>query len=396
MQTYALVLVSLCSMMSFTGITFRFAISAAALVFLTMASCSFKSAEEEALEEQKVAEEQRIADSVTAANARKARLKDSLSKLFPPIRYSRLHVRNSAVLDSVRRVFGKRDSTWDNYRVLTLLNRKDIQFVRVGDSLVVPDTIIGDLRAYSMFPMYYEAADTINKIVLISNAWQCYAAYEKGVLVRFAAVNSGEERKPTLPGRYAVNWKQRKRLSSLDSTWVLPFTVNFHQYAGSAFHQFEMPGRPVSHSCVRQFMTDAEWLFKWVKQARLDTVRRRPIPFTGTPVIILDIFDFTRRRGGPWLELTGNDDVTISLPPNPMTVEEALIPISQIPKMVRGALPDHTRYAKAEEVLRDRGIIREGVQLRESIDFNKLRREKKKRQEAEQKRKADSASRREG
>lgn len=31
---------------------------------------------------------------------------------------------------------------------------------------------------------------------------------------------------------------------------ILPFTVNFHQYAGNAFHQFEMPGRPVSHSAV--------------------------------------------------------------------------------------------------------------------------------------------------
>lgn len=383
-------------MMSFTRISFLLALLAMAMVSLTTASCSFKSAEEEAIEEQQALEEQRVADSITAATERKARLKDSLSKLFPKITYSRLHVRNSAVLDSVRRVFGKRDSTWSNYRVLTLLNRKDIQFVRVGDSLVVPDTIISDLRAYSLFPMYYDAADTINKIVLISNTWQCYAAYEKGVLVRFAAVNSGEERKPTLPGRYAVNWKQRKRLSSLDSTWVLPFTVNFHQYAGSAFHQFEMPGRPVSHSCVRQFMTDAEWLFKWVKQARLDSVRRRPIPFTGTPVIILDIFDFSRRRGGPWLELTGNTDITIPLPPDPMKVEEALIPISQIPKAVRGALPDHTRYAKAEEILRDRGIIREGVNLRESIDFNKLRREKKKRQELERARKAQDSVGRQG
>lgn len=369
---------------------------ALALFITAMApSCTMRSEEEVAREAEALMEQQRVADSITTATERKARLRDSLSKLFPKITYSRLHVRNSAVLDSVRRNFGRSDSTWKNYRVLTLLNRKDIQFVRIGDSLVVPDTIIEDLRAYSLFPMYYEAADTIGKLVLISNTWQAYGCYQNGVLVRFAAVNSGEERKPTLPGRYAVNWKQRKRISSLDSTWILPFTVNFHQYAGSAFHQFEMPGRPVSHSCVRQFMADAEWLYKWVRQARLDSVRRRPIPFTGTPVIILDIFDFTRRRGGPWLELTSNDEIVIPLPPDPMKVEEALIPLSQIPKDVRGALPDHTRYAKAEEVLRERGVIREGVNLRESIDFNKLRREKKKRKEAEQRRK-DSTARHEG
>jgi hypothetical protein len=142
-------------------------------------------------------------------------------------------------------------------------------------------------------------------------------------------------------------------------------------------------------------MADAEWLFKWVRQARTDSITRRPIPFTGTPVIILDIFDFNRRRGGPWLELHDSREIEIPLPPDPMSVEEALIPISQIPKVVRGALPDHTRYAKAEEVLRERGTIREGVNLRESIDFNKLRREKKLRQEAERRKKAaqDSSQR---
>ncbi|HCN05009.1 MAG TPA: hypothetical protein DIS79_05255, partial [Bacteroidetes bacterium] len=256
----------------------------------------------------------------------------------------------------------------------------DIYFVRLGDTLVVPDTIMDDLRAYSVFPQYYRAADTIPKLVLISNKWQSYACYEYGELVRFAAANTGEERKPTFPGRYAVNWKQRLRLSSLDSTWRLPFTVNFHQYAGSAFHQFEMPGRPVSHSCVRQFMDDAEWLFKWVKTAKIDTVQHRFVPFTGTPIIITDVFDFTRKRGGPWLELTSNAETPADLPADPMAVEEALIPISQIPKEARGALPDRKRYVEAESLLRDRGHIREGISLKESINFNKLRQEKRRRQ----------------
>lgn len=267
-----------------------------------------------------------------------------------------------------------------NYRALTTLNRKDLYFIRLGDTLVVPDTIMDDLRAYSVFPQYYRAADTIPKLVLISNKWQSYACYEYGELVRFAAANTGEERKPTFPGRYAVNWKQRLRLSSLDSTWRLPFTVNFHQYAGSAFHQFEMPGRPVSHSCVRQFMDDAEWLFKWVKTAKIDTIQHRFIPFTGTPIIITDVFDFTRKRGGPWLELTSNAETPADLPTDPMAVDEALIPISQIPKEARGALPDRKRYVEAESLLRERGHIREGISLKESINFNKLRQEKRRRQ----------------
>jgi len=185
-----------------------------------------------------------------------------------------------------------------------------------------------------------------------------------------------------------VNWTDRKRLSSLDSTWILPFTVNFHLYAGSALHQFEMPGRPVSHSCVRQFLSDADWLYHWVKRGDVDPETRRVIPMTGTPLIIIDIFDFSRKKGGPWLELLSNKDIELDLPEDPMNVEEALIPISQIPKVVRGGLPDKTRYENAEEILRERGVIREHVQLRESIDFNKLRRERRAREAKEKARKA--------
>ncbi len=324
-----------------------------------------------------VAHKQR-ADSLRRAEERRVRRADSLAKRFPAISLARHVIRDGAHLDSIRLTYGKAAQTMAAYRAFTTVNRKDIQFFRVGDTIMVPDTIVEDLRAYSVFPQYYRDGDTIPKIVFISNKWQSYACYEYGELVRFAAANTGEERKPTLPGRYAVNWKARLRLSSLDSTWRLPFTVNFHQYAGSAFHQFEMPGRPVSHSCVRQFLTDAEWLFGWVKQAKFDSTRR-PIPFTGTPVIILDLFDFTRRRGGSWWDITSTKDVEIALPNDPMAVEEALIPLSQIPKEVRGALPNRRRYAVADSILRERGVIRPTVTLRESINFNKLRQERRKR-----------------
>ncbi|NQW30593.1 MAG: L,D-transpeptidase [Ignavibacteria bacterium] len=320
------------------------------------------------------------ADSLEKVAEMRAAHIDSLRNRFGPIKYSRVHVSNSRVLDSIRRTFAKTSDTWLNYRVLTLLNRKDLQFVRIGDSLVLPDSVVKDLRAYSVFPQYYPAADTIPKLLLISNVWQSYACYRYGELVRFAAANTGSERKPTLPGRYAVNWKQIKRLSSLDSTWVLPFTINFHQYAGNAFHQFEMPGRPVSHSCVRQFLVDAEWLYKWVRPAKLDS-NRRPIPFTGTPVVIIDYFDYSRRRGGDWLELANNSPVVKSMPADPMSTEEALIPMSQIPKDVRGALPNRKMNLAADSILRFRGVIRDHVSLSESIDFNKLRRAKRAAQE---------------
>lgn len=338
---------------------------------LALVACSGNNAEggDGSLSQDSIARQQEL------AQRKKLRI-DSIMKRFPRIGYHRVAVTELRVLDSLRTLCAKTDSTFTMYRIITLLNRKDLQFMRVGDTLVMPDTNHADILAYSLFPQYWPGADTIKKIVVVSPKWQSYACYEYGVLVRFAATNSGEERKPSFPGRYAVNWKQRLRISSLNEDWKLPYTVNIHQHAGSAFHQFEMPGRPVSHSCFRQFMHDAEWLFKWVRQAKYDTVKKRPIPFSGTPVIVLDVFDFSRRRGGPWLELESNQDVSIELPTDPMSVEEALIPISQVPHDSRGSLRNIKRYISADSVLRERGIIRDGVTLRESINYNKLRAKK--------------------
>lgn len=313
--------------------------------------------------------------SASTEERRRAR-RDSFLLRFPRIEYHRVAMSSRAVLDSFRRACSPLDSMSNAYKVMRLLNRKDIQYLRVGDTLVMPDTIMQDLRAYSVFPQYWAGGDTIPKVVLVSNVWQAYACYEYGELVRFAACNTGEERKPSFPGRYAVYWRQRLRISSLNDEWKLPFTVNFHLQAGSAFHQFDMPGRPVSHSCIRQFIQDAEWLYRWVRVARKDTVRHTYIPMSGTPVIILDVFNFARRRGGPWLELTSNDPVGIELPPDPMSVEEALIPISQVPKESRGSLRNIKRYMTADSVLRARGVIRPQVRLLESINYNERRAKK--------------------
>lgn len=291
---------------------------------------------------------------------------------FPEIHYSQLYIPDRAILDSVRRIYGKRKDTIAPYRVITTLNRKEFGYIRVGDTIVVPDTIVPDLRAYSVFPVRYTGADTIRKLILVSNKYQAYACYEYGRLRRFVAVNTGSERKPTFPGRYALNWKARLKKSSLNDNWKLPFTFNFHQYAGNAFHEFVMPGRPVSHSCIRQFHQDAEWLFNWGEDFKRDSLGHA-IPMSGTPVIIIDVFDFARKRGGPWLDLTSNREGIVELPANPMGVEEALIPISQVPKNIRNGLPNKKRYLYAEDTLRARGYIRAGVSLSPSIDYNALR-----------------------
>ncbi len=261
-------------------------------------------------------------------------------------------------------------------KIFITLNRKEMIYLRVGDTIVVPDSVIHDVRAYSIFPQYYANAESVEKLIVVSNKYQCYACYEKGELVRFAACNTGKEKTPTFPGRYALTWQELERRSSLDSNWVMPYTWNFHPFAGNAFHQFAMPGRPVSHSCVRQFLSDAKWLYSWGKREKRDTAKQ-PIPYSGTPVIILDVFDFTRKKFGPWLDITNNYFRIDNLPSAPMQVDEALIPYCQIPLSSRWRFADNNKFKYAEDTLRARGIIREGVKLIESVNFNEKRRKDK-------------------
>lgn len=296
--------------------------------------------------------------------------------VFPKINYRREVIDDWKEYTELRSKYARADDKF-SLKTLKTMNRMEWRYFNVGDTIVVPDTLIDDMRAYSCFPQYYCGAKDIPKLILVSNKMQCYACYENGVQVRFAAANTGKERTPTFPGRYSLVWKERVRRSSLDSNWVMPYTWNFHRLAGNALHQFTMPGRPVSHSCVRQFLDDAEWLYNWGEKAKYDS-NKRIIEHSGTPVIILDIFDFSRKTFGPWIDIKSNKEGILELPENPMEVEEALIPWCQMPKTSRGLIPkeDKNRFLYAEDTLRARGIIREHVRLIHTRNFNDERRKK--------------------
>lgn len=341
------------------------------LIYVTvfLLSCNEKASEIEAAETAIIDlfESIRVQDSIDKEK------KISAENFFPLIRYSKIKINSSLELQDILKRFKKAENGFDKSKILKTLNRKEMRYFYVGDSVIIPDTIIEDIKAYSVFPQFYFGARHIPKIVMVSNRMQSYACYEYGKLVRFAAANTGKERTPTFPGRYSMVWKQRLRISSLDETWEMPFTFNIHNEAGSAFHQFAMPGRPVSHSCIRQFLDDAEWLYNWGDKAIRDSTGW--IPHSGTTVIIVDYFDFNRKRYGDWIDLISNKNI-LDLPENPMAVEEALIPIIQIPKSSRGVLKNRERYLYAEDSLRARGVIRKNVQLTPSINFNKLRQQK--------------------
>lgn len=146
--------------------------------------------------------------------------------------------------------------------------------LKLGDTLVVPTKFGLDLRAYSPFPRYYQAAKEHKKIIILDKEIQAFAAYEDGVLRRWGIINTGTDGSKTPEGRFNVNWKVESRVSSLspgvlnpDSTemWDMKWVMNFHDRRGIHMHQYDMPtGGPASHGCVRINDADAEWLFNWV------------------------------------------------------------------------------------------------------------------------------------
>jgi hypothetical protein len=52
----------------------------------------------------------------------------------------------------------------------------------------------------------------------------------------------------------------------------------FSNDRGFGVHQYDLPGRPASHGCVRMLERDAKWVYEWV---RVDTQPERTLWNTG-------------------------------------------------------------------------------------------------------------------
>jgi len=347
------------------------------LAFLTISSCNNDNKSEPKEELMDTVAVRKQNDSIDYAK----KLKEF--EFSDTIKYTRIKISSTKqlneLLPSDTGEVDKEAEPLPKAQVIMTLNRKERRFIRVGDSIIVPEKNTGKTLDYSVFPRVYWEAANVPKIIILSNALQAYACYEKGKLVRYSPVNSGKEATQTYPGKYYLNWKQKLRTSSLNEEWELPYTFNFHKQAGNAFHQYDMPGRPVSHSCVRQMMHDAKWLFKWGRGSKYDSLRKE-IPNTGTPVLIIDHFNYSRKRFGPWVELKSNKDGLLTLPKNPLGFEEPYIPLSQIPDESKGLMSRNPHIKFGEDTLRARGIIREGFEIAKSINFNKERKKKQKRE----------------
>lgn len=191
-------------------------------------------------------------------------------------------------------------------RVIYALNR--IEKVRVGPGvkLIVPDTLSTDLLFYSPFPKELELLDSIPKTVLIAQRIQAFGLYEKGKLIKWGPVSSGKQSTPTPNGLHYGNYKSKRKVSTVNSDWILPYYFNFMNFEGVGVHQYLLPGFPASHACVRLDMDDAKYIYDWARQWQLDS-RGRTVEKNGTPFMVFGEYDF-KSETPPWNALATNSE----------------------------------------------------------------------------------------
>jgi hypothetical protein len=185
------------------------------------------------------------------------------------------------------------------------VSRVDLKHVSTGDTLIVPDKT--DSLLLSPYPSDLPAARAIPKLLLVSLRVQAFGAYDHGTLTRWGPTSTGRRDKPTPAGIYYVNWKAKERRSTIDDDWVLKWAVNLDSEEGIALHEYGLPGRPASHSCVRLTEEDATWMYGWVREWRIAR-NRKTITRKGTPVVVFGEFAYTARR--PWLALVQEPGAT--------------------------------------------------------------------------------------
>ncbi len=181
--------------------------------------------------------------------------------------------------------------------IILALNRVDQSRVRFLDSLVVPDTILNDKNYYSPFPHHIELLEKVNKILLIDQRIQAFAAYERGNLVKWGATSTGKKSTPTPNGLFATNWKSKKTISTDNEDWILYWYFNLENKRGVSLHQYELPGYPASHACARLTAEDGRWIYYWANQWILTADGENIIAY-GTPVLIYGDYNFKGVK--PW------------------------------------------------------------------------------------------------
>ena len=193
----------------------------------------------------------------------------------------------------------------DNVTAVLQTNRVDLRNIKSGAKIVIPTTF--DTASRSPFPLTVESLTEVPKILLFSQRVQAFGAYESGKLVRWGPISSGKQSTKTPNNLFSTNWKGKEIKSSFDDEWILKYNFNLDNFEGVGFHQYEMPGYPASHSCIRLLMEDAMFLYDWADQWILSADEQTRLAH-GTPVIVFGDYGFGKTA--PWKLLPENPDAT--------------------------------------------------------------------------------------
>ena len=216
-------------------------------------------------------------------------------------------IRSRSELDDLRRRLGTQGTL-----LLEKLNRRDLRHMRSQVELAVPESPY-DIDAYSPFPPELPQLADIPKAILVALRIQAFGAFERGRLVRWGPVSSGGRHHQTPAGLYHTNWRSRRKVSTINAHWIMPWYFNLHTSMGVAFHEYAIPGLPESYGCIRLVGEDARWIFSWAD--RWIPARRPggPPRAFGTPVIVFGAYDYDSPP--PWQHLAlnlGAADVDLS------------------------------------------------------------------------------------
>ena len=227
--------------------------------------------------------------------------KDSVIKIEEPkpqIQYTTF-IFPAKKKDSAMAAFNKKFSEKERYTILAL-NRLDSKNKWRADTLAVPAEFDQTLMAYSPFPKNIETLKEVKKMVFFSYPIQAYALYESGELIKWGPTSMGKKTAQTKRGLMFANWKKELAISTVDSDWKLPFNVNVHNTLGIGWHQYDLPGFPASHSCLRLLMDDAKFLYNWVDTWILNK-GGATLKANGTPVIVFGDYEWGGKK--PWKNL---------------------------------------------------------------------------------------------
>lgn len=181
--------------------------------------------------------------------------------------------------------------------LLEKLNRADRKHIWRLPVIIGLNNWPSDEMAISPMPAEWPEMKDQPKALRVDLRQQAFGAYESGKLVYWGPVNSGVRSTPTPVGDYHLNWRSTRHVSSDNPKWILPWYFNFENKQGRAFHAYDMPGQPASHSCVRLLMRDARWVHDWGQAWQL-AAGGREVATPGTPVRIEGEFDFVGTP--PW------------------------------------------------------------------------------------------------